>query len=121
MILPTEFAIEDAPLHGAPGVRLHGELDLAAAPPLSDALDDRIRDSAGAFVVDLSAVEFLDSSTLSVLLRARALLGREGRDLALVCPPGPIRRVFELTGVSDLFALFGSREAAAAALVPSEA
>ncbi len=36
----------------------------------------------------------------------------------LVCPHGPIRRVFELTGVSDLFALFGSREAAEDALVP---
>ena len=51
-------------------------------------------------------------------MHARALLAREDRDLVLVCPHGPIRRVFELTGVSDLFALFGSREAAEEALVP---
>ena len=52
------------------------------------ALDAAIRDSSGAFVIDLCDVEFLDSSGLSVLMRARALLGREERALAVVCPPG---------------------------------
>ena len=52
-------------------------------------------------------------------MRARDLLGREDRQLAVVCPFGPVRRVFELSGLSELFALFASREAAAAALVPA--
>jgi hypothetical protein len=53
-----------------------------------------------------------------VLLRARGLLGREDRALAVICPYGPVRRVFELSGCSELFALYRSREEAAAALVP---
>ncbi len=118
MSLPPEFAVEDAPLGEVPGVRLHGELDLHTAPLLTDTLDDHIRATCGAFVVDLGEVAFLDSSTISALLRARALLGQEDRDLVLVCPPGRIRRVFELTGVSEMFALFASREAAGGALVP---
>ena len=118
MSLPPEFAIEDAPLGAVPGVRLHGELDLHTAPQLTDSLDDIIRTTDGAFVVDLDDVAFLDSSTIAVLLHARALLGRADRDLVLVCRHGPIRRVFELTGVSDLFCLFPSRAAAEAALVP---
>ena len=65
-------------------------------------------------------VEFLDSSGLNVLLRARALLGREERALAVVCPPGPVRRLFEMSGVAELFFLYGSREEAAAALVPPD-
>ena len=43
-----------------------------------------IRDTAGAFVLDLSELEFLDSSGLRLILRARALLAREDRALALV-------------------------------------
>jgi hypothetical protein len=34
----------------------------------------------------------------------------------VVCPPGPVRRLFELVGIVDLFALFDSREQAAASL-----
>jgi len=119
MTLPAEFAIEDAPLGAVPGVRLHGELDLATAPQLTDTLDDVVRVTDGALVVDLGDVEFLDSSTIAVLIHVRALLARAERDLVIVCPHGPIRRVLELTGVSDLFALFASREAAEQALVPA--
>ena len=68
--------------------------------------------------MDLCDVTFLDSSAINVLLRARAQLGRRDRQLVVVCPHGPVRRVFELAGVSDLFALFESRAEAAAALVP---
>ena len=71
-------------------------------------------------MVDLCDVDFLDSSAINVLLRARAQLGRRDRALVIVCPHGPVRRVFELAGVSDLFTLFPSRAAAAAALVPAD-
>jgi anti-sigma B factor antagonist len=117
---PRAFGVEDAELGGAPGVAVRGEVDVSAVPALVEALDAAIRDSAGAFVIDLCDVEFLDSSGLSALVRARALLGREERALAVVCPPGPVRRLFEVAAVADLFHLYGSREEAAAALVPPE-
>jgi anti-sigma B factor antagonist len=104
----------------APGVTVRGEVDLEAVAALEAALEEGIRESAGAFVIDLSDVGCIDSSGLQVLLRARALLGREDRALAVVCPFGRVRRVFELSGVSELFALYPSREAAAAALVPAD-
>jgi anti-anti-sigma factor len=101
---------------GASGVTVRGELDMSTAPLLAEALDGAIRDSAGRFVLDLSDVAFLDSSGVNVLLRARALLGRADREIVVVCPPGQVRRVLELVGVDDLFALYGTREEAAAAL-----
>jgi anti-sigma B factor antagonist len=113
-----DFALDHAGLRDAPGLAVRGEVDLAAAPELDAAIEDAIRASAGAFVIDLTEVGFIDSSGLQVLLRARALLGREDRALALVCPHGPVRRVFELSGVSEMFALYPTRAAAAAALVP---
>jgi anti-anti-sigma factor len=117
---PQAFAVHDAGLRGASGVAVHGEVDVAAVPSLVAALDAAIRDSTGAFVIDLCDVEFLDSSGLSALLRARALLGRDDRGLAVVCPAGPVRRLFEVTAVADLLFLYGSREEAAAALTPAD-
>ena len=112
------FAIESAPVLGAPGVLVRGEVDVGTAPRLTAALDGAMRGSVGAFAIDLCDVTFLDSSGVNVLVRARAFLGREDRDLVIVCPPGPARRMFELAGIGDLFALFESREDAAAALQP---
>lgn len=117
---PRTFEVVEAGLRGAPGVAIRGEIDIAAVPALELALDAAIRDSVGAFVVDLRDVDFLDSSGLGVLLRARALLGREDRAVAIVCPPGPVRRLFEVAGVVDLLFLYSSREEAAAALVPAD-
>jgi anti-sigma B factor antagonist len=116
---PPEFRAERRSLSGAPGMFVSGEVDVSTVAGLTAALDDAIRESAGAFVVDLTAVDFLDSTGISVLVRARALLARDERALAVVCPPGPVRRIFEVSGIADLLALFDSREAAAAALRPA--
>ena len=92
---------------------------MSTAPALSQALDSAIRDSDGAFVVDLCDVEFLDSSGVSALLRARALLGQDERHLLIVCPDRAARRIFAVAGITDLLVLFDSREQAGAALRPT--
>ena len=115
---PPQLAIVDAAVAGAPGVAVRGEIDVASVTELELALDAAIHSSTGAFVLDLDEVEFLDSSGLSAILRARALLARTDRELAIVCRPGPVRRLFDVAGVADLLNLFASRGEAAAALVP---
>jgi anti-sigma B factor antagonist len=114
------FEVGHDGLGDAPGVAVRGEVDISVAEALEQALEVAILESAGAFVVDLSDLDFIESTGLQVLLRARGLLGREDRALAVVCPHGPVRRVFELSGLSELFALFPSREEALAALVPRQ-
>ena len=54
------------------------------------------------------------------ILRARALLAREDRALAIVCPPGPVRRLFTEAGIADLLFLYASPKDAATALVPAD-
>jgi anti-sigma B factor antagonist len=112
--------IIDAELYGAPGIALRGQIDVAAVPALEPAVDAAIRDTTGAFILDLCELDLLDSSGLGVILRARALLAREDRALAIICPPGPVRRLFEVVGIADLLFLYASREQAAAALVPAD-
>jgi anti-sigma B factor antagonist len=119
---PTRvYEIIEADLDGAPGVTMRGEIDIEAVQEVELALDAAIRDSTGAFVMDLCDVEFFDSSGLRLLLHARALLAREDRQLAVVCPPGPVRRLFAVAGIEELLILFESRDDAAAALVPRDA
>ena len=113
---PPRFEVERAPLSGPPGVIVRGEVDISTVSDLALVLDEAIRESAGAFVVDLCAVDFMDSTGVSALIRARALLARDDRALVVVCPEGPVRRVFEVTGITDLLTLFASREEVAAAL-----
>ena len=117
--VPSAFEIVDYDCGDAPGLTVRGQLDLAAVPRLELALDTAIRESAGAFVFDFTDLEFLDSSGLRVVLRARASLARDERQLAIVCPPGPVRRLIEVAGVADLFFLYDSRADVNAALVPA--
>jgi anti-sigma B factor antagonist len=102
-------------------VAVRGEVELATAPALTAALEEGIRRSSGAFVIDLVAVDFLDSSGVACLVRARALLGRDDRALALICPPGSVRRVLELTGIDELVPVYGSRDELTRALTRRKA
>ena len=115
----NELKVDAAALGAAAGLAVRGEVDMATALPLEERLHAAIRESSGPFVLDLSGVEFLDSTGLRMLLRAHALLGDDDRALALICPHGPVRRVLELSGLSTVFALYPSRDAAATALGPA--
>jgi anti-anti-sigma factor len=91
-------------------------VDVADVPKLERALEAAIETTAGGFVIDLSGVEFLDSSGLLALLNARGLLAREERALAVVCPASPVRHLLEVAGVSELLPVCDSREDAEAVL-----
>jgi anti-sigma B factor antagonist len=102
--------VTDISMGAISGVAIRGEVELATTPELATAIDEAIRASCGPFVIDLSLVDFLDSSGISCLVRARAFLGRDERPLVLICPPGIARRALELTGIVELVAVYGSRE-----------
>ena len=117
------------PASFAPGLSVHteafelgatvvvaGELDLATIPRLRAELESSELAAVDAVVVDLSGVTFMDSSGLALLLDfERALRERQGR-LAIACPEGPARLLFDVTGVGETLGLYGSRDAAQVAL-----
>lgn len=75
-----------------------GELDLANAPRLEREVEG-VLGRAEEVVVDLSAVTFLDSSGLKVLIVLSARAQQEGWKLGLVAPEGHARSIFEISGV----------------------
>ena len=84
-------------------VALGGEVDLHTAPQLDDELVRLIGLGATRIVVDLSSTNFVDSTVLSVLLRARKRLGGGGGDMAIVSDDRRILRLFEVTGLDRKF------------------
>jgi stage II sporulation protein AA (anti-sigma F factor antagonist) len=84
-------------------VRIEGEVEFATAPRLRATLLDLAQEGASPVVVDLAEVSFLDSAGISLLIQAKKRLASAGSDLVLRSPQPHVRRVLEISGVTDLF------------------
>ena len=82
-------------------VRLEGELDLASAEQLERELLRVERSDALSIVLDLSALEFIDSTGVRLIIQADARSRADSHRLALLRGPRAVQRVFELTGMLD--------------------
>jgi len=83
-------------------VKLAGELDLYNAPQVRDALAAACSDVPGRVVVDLSEVEFIDSTALGVLIEARTKLDNQ-RAFLLAAPGLETKRALEISGLDRHF------------------
>lgn len=95
-------------------LHLAGELDLYNADAVRAALLSSTAEQPDRVVVDLSAVEFVDSTVLGVLVEARSRLD-DGRSLLLAAPGLETRRALEVSGLDRHFSLHESVEQALAA------
>jgi len=98
------------PAQGLAVVVPRGEIDAFTAPRFKDAVEGCLDDGAGALVIDLSWVSFLDASGLAVAVYAARRLG--ARRTAIVCPFPHIARVFRICGLERVLEICESREAA---------
>ena len=86
-------------------VRIAGDLDLATAPELERVLERASGEGYGRLLIDLHAVEFMDSTGLQALMCAKEVADRNGHRLTLSYGSPQIRRLLEITGMLDLFAV----------------
>jgi len=80
-----------------------GDLDLASAGMLEREVGQERLAGSTRIVIDLSAVEFIDSSGLRTLLALRNDAKRHSHALLLVAPPPQVMRIFKITGTRTLF------------------
>lgn len=95
---PTHLTIDN---RGEPeGVTLivGGEIDLASAPTLERALREAEDSRPRRIVLDLAALEFIDSTGIWVLFRAQQRATAAGHALAVTRVPANAQRLFSLTG-----------------------
>jgi anti-sigma B factor antagonist len=93
-------------------IELAGELDLATAPLVEEALADVETTRPQLLVLDLSGLTFMDSTGLRIVLAADAAARREARRLAVVRGPDPVHRVFLMAWLDRRLEIVGDREAA---------
>jgi anti-sigma B factor antagonist len=93
---------------------VHGEVDVYTAPRFRERLIELVSAGKHRVVVDLDGVDFLDSTGLGVLVGGLKRLRSNDGDLALVCTQGRILKVFEVTGLTKVFEIYESVDAAVA-------
>lgn len=87
---------------GAVVVRLAGELDLYNAHTVRETLIGCAEESPDRLVVDLSGVNFIDSTALGVLIEARTRMTNR-RSFLLAAPGLETRRALEISGLDKHF------------------
>jgi anti-sigma B factor antagonist len=109
------FTLEHDPVEGSHLIVAGGELDIGATSEMSTVFAMSAAGPQDAVVLDLTAVDFIDSSALGTILRSAQQLEGAGKRLHVVAPEGPVRRLLEITGTAQRFTLHSTRERALAA------
>jgi anti-anti-sigma factor len=97
------YTLEHDPIDTGHLVRVTGELDLSANSELSTVLAMAAAAPGATVVLDLGGVEFIDSTALGTILKAGGEIESAGKKLVVVCPGGPVRRLLEMTNLTQRF------------------
>jgi anti-sigma B factor antagonist len=95
------FTVQLQPRADATLIVVSGELDIASAPELEQALDQIRPESTTLVIVDLRGLEFMDSTGLSIIVRAHQRLSEHNCELTLIKGPPQVQRLLDLTGLAD--------------------
>lgn len=89
-------------------MRLTGEIDLYTSPRVRSAMLEYLDAGCTSLIVDLSEVDYLDSSGLGTLVAGLKRSKEHGGQVYLVSPKPRIARVLEVTGLNDVFSVLDS-------------
>ncbi len=95
-------------------VTVTGEIDVYTAPDLRERLNGLVAEGRYDLVVDLSDLDFLDSTGLGVLVSALKRVRSHDGALRLVCHEDKILKVFRITGLTKVFPIHATLEQALA-------
>jgi anti-sigma B factor antagonist len=94
-------------------VILTGELDVSTAGQLYEELAALTREGMIHVALDLRALEFIDSTGISVLIAEHKRTAAAGGELIILMPHRQVRRVFEVSGLMGIFDVVPKDDAAA--------
>src|SRR3954465_10785518 len=111
------LAVHETDVDGVRLLEVFGELDLATAPRLCSALDAARIHRVRRVVVDLTGVDFCDSTGLRALIGASTELRVGGGRLAIAClPGGAVSRLFDIVGARESLRVCDSQAEALASV-----
>ena len=108
----TEEALDDDSVV----IRVAGEIHATTAPEFSERLNAAIAGGKTGVILDLTSVEFIDSTGLSVLLNGLRRVTRARGSMVLACANPTVLRLFEITRLDSTFDIAPSCDEAIARL-----
>jgi anti-sigma B factor antagonist len=93
-----------------------GRFDAHQVPKIQKEIDAALADGATTIIMELSEVNFVDSSALAVMVRTMKHCRERGGELILCGLRQPVRIIFELTRMDKAFRIFDDVVAARAAV-----
>ena len=107
--MQSEFRVDVTTHNGAVVLAVQGELDLASSAALEEELD-RVRERGELVILDLRELDFMDSTGLSVLVKAHQRAEETGGRFGLVRGRPQVQRLLTLTGVASRIEMADSPE-----------
>lgn len=95
-------------------LRVNGVLNAHTAPSLKEQITAQVSEGVTQFVIDLTQVDFIDSSGLAVLVSGMKNARANGGNLKLAGVQSNVMRVFELTLLDKVFTFFPNEQSALA-------
>ena len=104
------------PREGVAVIALAGEVDVYTSPRVKQEIVNLLNSDVTRMVVDLTGVEYLDSTGLGVLIGGLKRARERDGDLKLICDNVRILRIFEITGLTKIFDIVPTEAEAVARL-----
>lgn len=106
--MTVDLAIESRNENGWAVLQVRGEVDLYTSPQLRDGITELLDQGANRIVIDLSGIEFMDSTGLGVLVVGLKRAKERNGEFALVCREGSVQKILSITGLDRVFSIHGS-------------
>ena len=95
---------------------LTGEIDLQHSPELRKVLQEKIKKSCHALIIDFGGVDYIDSSGLATLVEYRRDSRKYNGELALINLTTRVRTIFDLVRLNEIISIYPTLAEAATAL-----
>lgn len=103
-----DLYVENGHQDGWSTVKVTGEIDMSNAEELGNFLAKLVEDEQRNLALDLSGIEFIDSSGLGVLVKIHQILEEQNRSLVLHSVSSPAARTLEVSGLDKVLSFNGS-------------
>ncbi len=104
---PIGLDLREHERDGERSLMLVGELDIASVPILHGAVERLHASTTCAVTIDLSELQFIDSTGLAAIVFAGKLCEQRGYRFSLIAGPPSVQRLFELTGLIEVLPFVG--------------
>ncbi|CAK7034336.1 MAG: Anti-sigma-B factor antagonist [Peptostreptococcus russellii] len=88
-------------------VKISGELDVSCADDLKKELDSNIDNKLSNVKIDMSNLQYIDSTGIGVIIGAMKKLRKEKKDISILNAKDNVKKIFKITGLDQIIRMEG--------------